>query len=104
MVDPSGMSYRYFGCALGKGRQGAKTELEKLKSTELTCREAIKHVAKILHVLHDESKDKPFELEMSWVCEETSWRHERVPEELISEANAWAITSIEEDEMDDGDD
>ncbi len=104
MIDPSGMSYRYFGCALGKGRQGAKTELEKLKLTELKCSEAMKHVAKVLHVLHDETKDKPFELEMSWVCEATSWKHERVPEELVSAANSWAIASIEEDEMDAGDD
>ncbi len=104
VIDPSGMSYRYFGCAIGKGHQAAKTELEKLKLTELTCREAMKCVAKILHVLHDDSKDKPFELEMSWVCEETGWKHERVSEELLNEANTWAIASIEKDEMDNDED
>nr|GEY39345.1 proteasome subunit alpha type-3-like [Tanacetum cinerariifolium] len=25
MVEPSGVSYRYFGAAIGKGRQAAKT-------------------------------------------------------------------------------
>jgi 20S proteasome subunit alpha 7 len=35
MVEPSGVSYRYFGCAIGKGKQGAKTEIEKLKLTEV---------------------------------------------------------------------
>ena len=35
---------------------GAKTEIEKLDLTSLTCREALKHVAKIIHTLHDEGK------------------------------------------------
>jgi hypothetical protein len=35
---------------------GAKTEIEKLNLTTLTCREALKHVAKIIHTLHDEGK------------------------------------------------
>lgn len=36
-----------------------------------------------LHVLHDEAKDKPFELEMSWVCEETGWKYQGVPQEQV---------------------
>jgi 20S proteasome subunit alpha 7 len=70
----------------------------------MTCREALGHVAKIIHILHDEAKDKPFELEMSWVCEATKWKHDLVPAELVKEANEWAKASIEADEMDDGDD
>ena len=38
---------RYFGTAVGKGRQGAKNEIEKLKLDEMTCREGIKAVAKM---------------------------------------------------------
>jgi hypothetical protein len=38
MVDPSGTSYRYFGAAVGKGRQLARNEIEKLKLSEMTCR------------------------------------------------------------------
>ena len=30
MVDPSGLCYRYYGCAAGKGAQAAKTEVEKI--------------------------------------------------------------------------
>jgi len=108
MIEPNGVQYRYFGCALGKvglggfflrdgwvgwgilvtrgdsapfasssprapprhvgpraivaafshlqGRMGAKTEIEKLDLKALTCREALKHVAKIIHTLHDEGK------------------------------------------------
>lgn len=49
LIEPSGLYYRYYGCAAGKGAQAAKTELEKIisKSSEqgLTCREAIKELS-----------------------------------------------------------
>jgi hypothetical protein len=32
-----------------------------------------------VHTIKDPSKDKPFELEMSWLSEETNWQHEIVP-------------------------
>lgn len=38
---------RYFGTAVGKGRQGAKNEIEKLKLEEMSCREGITAVAKM---------------------------------------------------------
>ncbi|CAM9412453.1 unnamed protein product [Chrysoparadoxa australica] len=98
-VEPSGVSYRYFGCAIGKGRQGAKTEIEKLKLAELTCKDAMKQVAKIIHVLHDDSKDKPFELEMSCICEANGWVHSVISREDVKAAEEWAKKSIEEDEM-----
>ena len=47
MIDPSGTSFGYFGCAVGKGRTLAKTELEKLKLRELSCREAVKEAVKM---------------------------------------------------------
>lgn len=37
----------FYGCAIGKGRQVAKTEIEKLKLTEITCREAVKEAARM---------------------------------------------------------
>nr|XP_058148572.1 proteasome subunit alpha type-3-like [Dasypus novemcinctus] len=69
MVDPSGVSYGYWGCALGKVRQAAKTEIEKLQMKEMTCRDVVKEVAKIIYIARDEVKDKAFELELSWVGE-----------------------------------
>ncbi|KAI3367366.1 hypothetical protein L3Q82_026176, partial [Scortum barcoo] len=71
MVDPSGISYGYWGCAIGKAKQAAKTEIEKLQMKEMTCRELVKEVAKIIYIVHDEVKDKAFELELSWVGEDT---------------------------------
>lgn len=56
MMEPSGVCFRYFGCAAGKGAQAAKTELEKLLtkftdplgSTTITAREAVAEIAKML--------------------------------------------------------
>jgi len=103
MIEPSGVQFRYFGTALGKGRQGAKTEIEKLDLKTITVRQALKEVAKIIHTLHDDGKDKPFELEMSWVCEESGWRHQQVPNSLKQEAEETAKKEIDEAEMEDDD-
>jgi len=43
--DCCAQSYR--GCAIGKGQQAAKTEIEKYKLFDLPCREAMKYVAKM---------------------------------------------------------
>ena len=56
-----------------------------------------------IHIGHDDLKDKPFELELSWVCEESGWRHERVAEELRAGAVAWAKSQIEAEELGDSD-
>lgn len=99
-VEPSGIAYRYFGTAVGKGRQGAKTEIERLNLKEMTCREAVVQIAKLIYQVHDEAKDKAFELELSWVCDESNRMHERVPADLHAAAVAAAKASLEE-EMDD---
>ncbi|KAJ3052730.1 hypothetical protein HK097_005790 [Rhizophlyctis rosea] len=99
MVEPSGVYYGYKGTAIGKGKQVAKTELEKLKLGELSCREAVKEAARIIYTVHDDVKDKDFELELSWVCEESGGRHEFVPKDLAAEAERAAKASLE-DEMD----
>jgi 20S proteasome subunit alpha 7 len=104
MIEPNGVQYRYFGAALGKGRMGAKTEIEKLNLSTITCREALKAIAKIIHTLHDEGKDKPFELELSWLCEESGWKHQQVPSALANEMEAAAKKEIEDAEMEDDDD
>ena len=38
---------RFFGTAVGKGRQGAKTDIERLDLQELTCKAAVKEIAKM---------------------------------------------------------
>ncbi|KAL6070977.1 putative proteasome subunit alpha type-7 [Balamuthia mandrillaris] len=98
MIDPSGLHYGYYGCAVGKGARAANTELEKLKLSELTAREALKEAAKIIYSVHDDVKDKAFELELSWVCAETNNEHQLVPDELKAEAEREAKAALESDE------
>ena len=56
-----------------------------------------------LNTLHDEVRH-PFELELSWICKETNWQHNLVPDNLRDEVNEWAVQSIKDDEMADDDD
>lgn len=101
MVEPSGNCYKYYGCAAGKGAQAAKTEVEKIlykagsAGVQITCREAVKELARILHTVRDPNKDKPFELEMGWLCEETKWQYAMVPHDLTAAADAEGRASIE---------
>lgn len=95
MIEPSGLAHRYFATAAGKGAQAAKTELEKLTFEDMTCRQALYEVARIIHTIKDPSKDKPFELELSWLCEETQWTHQEVPAALLAEAETRAKADVE---------
>eukprot|EP01098_Paradermamoeba_levis_P004212 TRINITY_DN181_c0_g1_i2.p1 TRINITY_DN181_c0_g1~~TRINITY_DN181_c0_g1_i2.p1 ORF type:complete len:251 (+),score=56.89 TRINITY_DN181_c0_g1_i2:52-804(+) len=101
MVEPSGIFWGYFGCAIGKGKQAAKTEIEKLKLTQLTCKEAINEVARIVYLIHDDVKDKEFELELSWVCPESNNQHQFVPVPVKEEAERLAKIALESKMTDD---
>ncbi|GJP47641.1 hypothetical protein CLOM_g6821, partial [Closterium sp. NIES-68] len=99
-IEPSGVTYRYHGTAVGKGRQAAKTEIEKLKLAEMTCREGVNAVAKIIVGVHDEAKDKAFELEMGWCCDDSNQQFQRVPDDIVKAAREAAEAAMDED-MDD---
>ncbi|KAJ1976215.1 putative proteasome subunit alpha type-7 [Dimargaris xerosporica] len=100
MIDPSGSYWGYRGCASGKGKQVARTELEKLKFDELSARQAIKEATRIIYTAHDEAKDKEFELELVWISAETNGRFERVSKEMVAEAEAYTQALLNA-EMDD---
>lgn len=96
-LEPSGLSYGYLGCSMGKAKQAAKTEIEKLKLGEQSCRELVKEAAKIIYTVHDEIKDKAFELELSWVGSFSDGRHEPVPAAVFQEAENYAKESLKQD-------
>eukprot|EP01133_Synstelium_polycarpum_P008950 gene8950-10496_t len=99
VIEPSGSCIGYFGASMGKGKQAAKNELEKVKFSEITSREALKIIAKIIYSVHDEVKDKEFELELSWISTETNNVHQMVPKELQAEVEAYAKQAVEEANM-----
>ncbi|KAL9096202.1 MAG: hypothetical protein Q9165_001725 [Trypethelium subeluteriae] len=104
MIEPSGLYWGYYGAATGKGRQAAKAELEKLNLAdgEISLEQGVKEAARIIYVAHEDSKDKEFELEMTWVSSldgPTKGRHQEVPKALREEAERLAKKSLEpEDE------
>ncbi|BHF73787.1 Proteasome subunit alpha type-3 [Sparganum proliferum] len=101
VVEPSGISYAYEGCAIGKAKQNAKTELEQLKLKDMTIQELIKEAAKIIYTVHDEIKDKTFELNLSWIGAPTNAQHELVPQDVFTQAEEYAKKALEEaDDLD----
>lgn len=111
MVEPSGLYWGYYGAATGKGRQAAKAELEKLKLGQdnewLTLEQGVKEAARIIYIAHEDSKDKDFELEMTWISNSsgpTGGRHEEVPLSLREEAERLAREALNGDDDDDDDD
>jgi len=95
VIEPSGVCYGYKGAAVGKGKQLAKGELEKLNLAELTTRQAAIEAARIIYLVYDDAKEKPFELEMSWIGDETNGLHLPVPEDLMKEAEEKAKAALE---------
>lgn len=102
----------YNGAAVGKGRQLAKTELEKLKLNELSMHEAVMEAARMyaliylwccllitlscsIYLVHDDAKEKEFELEISWIGPESNYTHTHVPKDLFKEAEAEAKAALE---------
>jgi 20S proteasome subunit alpha 7 len=96
-LDPAGNSFGYSGAALGKAASSARNELEKLQFETLTAKEAVVEVAKIIYRVHDEIKDKDFELELSWITETTQHIHERVPQDVYTAAVKAAKDALNED-------
>jgi 20S proteasome subunit alpha 7 len=76
LIEPSGLCYEYKAWSIGKHRQAAKTEIEKLKLDELTIDQLVKETVRILITIRDEAKEKNVRIEMGWVGKNTNGRHE----------------------------
>ena len=50
-----------------------------------------------IYLVHDDAKDKDFELELSWIGQETNGLHVPVPDDLFQEAVEAAKSALEED-------
>merc|ERR1719498_502966 len=99
MIEPNGVQYRYFGTALGKGRQVAKTEIERLDLKNITCAEALKEIIRIVLTLQDDNtSDASYELELSWMGEQTGWVHQQVPKDVREAAEQQARSELAEND------
>ncbi|VDN04807.1 unnamed protein product [Thelazia callipaeda] len=82
LLEPSGLCYEYRAWAIGKHRQAAKTEIEKMKLETIPMQHLIKEAARIIMMVRDETKDRNPQIEMGWVGEFTNGKHEIVPKEV----------------------
>ena len=61
--------------------------------------------ARIIYLAHEDSKDKEFELEITWISSldgPTKGQHQEVPKDLLEEAEAAAKKALEGDDEDEG--
>ena len=74
-----------------------------LATGTLALEAAVKEAARIIYVAHEDSKDKEFELEMSWISSSdgpTKGRHQEVPRALLEEAEKAAKRAMEGEDED----
>nr|VZI32908.1 unnamed protein product [Spirometra erinaceieuropaei] len=54
-----------------------------------------------IYTVHDEIKDKSFELNLSWIGAPTNAQHELVPQDVFTQAEEYAKKALEEaDDLD----
>ncbi|KAG4304902.1 hypothetical protein PORY_001577 [Pneumocystis oryctolagi] len=84
MIEPSGNYWGYNGIAIGKSQCEIKNEIEKLKLNEMSLYDAVKAAISIIRSVHNESKDKEYEIEISWISlSETKGKHQLVPKHIV---------------------
>jgi len=102
-IEPSGECRKYFAAALGRGKQGAQSELEKIDFAAITCKQAVEECARIIYKLHDTVKDKELDIDLSWICQATSGRVEAVPEAVKQSAIIKAKEAKQREDMEEDD-
>jgi len=107
MADPSGVCWRYKGISMGKTKQAAKTELEKIdpKLGELTVEQGIKEATKVIHAVRDDnSTNKTFLIDISKVGgfkSNSPDKHKFVDTTIKEQAEIWAKAALNSDSEDD---
>jgi 20S proteasome subunit alpha 7 len=83
-IAPSGAVTKMSGEAIGKGRQAAKNEIEKVDFSNLTVAECLSLVTKAIIKAHDDN-DKEYEIEIAVISDETRGVHQEVSREVLSQ-------------------
>jgi 20S proteasome subunit alpha 7 len=98
MIDPSGSMFEYYSCTAGKGSQVCRTEIDKLKLEDLSVRDAVYQASRMLIKSREETRDKRYEIDFAWVCDESHGLFTPVPIELRKEMEARAKDDLEREE------
>jgi 20S proteasome subunit alpha 7 len=94
-IDNTGVFRRYYAVATGKGKQIAKTMLEKIGRNQ-DCRQNLEMIAKTIVSAHEEFKEKTYEFEASWISDETHHQHVFVDFTLREELKNKAEEELDE--------
>jgi 20S proteasome subunit alpha 7 len=99
-IDPSGTVTKNYGNAVGKGRQLAKSSIEKLNLSELGARDALYNAARILLKGQDKDteKERQNDFEYLWISKATEGVPSHVPEALVKEVEDEARNAIQIEE------
>jgi 20S proteasome subunit alpha 7 len=99
-IDPSGNVSKNFGNAVGKGRQLAKSSIEKLNLSDLEARDALYNAARILLKGQDKDteKERQNDFEYLWISKETLGVPTHVDASLVSEVESEARNAIQIEE------
>jgi 20S proteasome subunit alpha 7 len=103
MLEPSGACTQYHGTANGRGKQAAKSEIEKKDFKSMTCKDALNHLGRILLTCSEESKDKSRELEFSIISEETAHEHKKLNAKESHDVLERVLSVIQREEEEDSD-
>lgn len=101
-IEPSGISFGYFGYAAGKAKQAAKTEIEKLKLNDMSAKDLMNEGAKIIYTIKEDANDsdQKFKLELAWVGKDSNGLHELAPSKLYEEAKSFASAAMDQGDSD----
>ncbi len=99
MIEPSGSSFEYYGCASGRGKQLARNEIEKTNFREMTVEAALPLVTKILLKAQEEMKEKKQEIELSILSEGTGYQHKILDRARVDHLTQVGQQEIENEQM-----
>lgn len=103
-IETSGAVAGYFGCAIGKAAEAARSKMENVDFKNTSITQLVKDATRIIYSLHDEDRATPnFELELSWSGKITNGRHIPVPSRVRKEAEDYAEEMLVVEEYPDSD-
>jgi 20S proteasome subunit alpha 7 len=99
-IDPSGIVSKNFGMSVGKGRQLARSAIEKLNLQELSARDAMYNAARMLLKGQDKDteKERQNDFEYLWISKETNGIPTHVPDSTVHEIEEEAKRAIQIEE------
>jgi 20S proteasome subunit alpha 7 len=84
---------------MGKGRQITKAELEKHKFADMSVEVALPLVAKMIVMSHKENREKRYEFEASWICNQTKGVHKIIDYKIRKDIEKAAEEQVEKEMM-----